>query len=73
MEELAILVKRLREMNRDIEGMLLSGIYTSEDNQAYCEAWMEREDLEDEIRVLAKKVAKTHGPINVSVIQISLN
>lgn len=72
MNELKIIMESLREVNRDIEGMLRTGAKDEKMQKILNDAREYRKMLEDDALLAAKK-AKVNGPEIVGVIIVGLN
>ena len=72
MNEIDQLLKALREVNRDIEGMLRSGAKDEKSLKVLTEAREYRQMLEEEI-MLAVKKAEADEPAIIGVIIINLD
>ncbi len=72
MNELKIILEALREVNRDIEGMLLAGAKDEKMQKILSDAREYRKMLEDDALHAAKK-AKANEPEIIRIIIISQN
>lgn len=72
MNELTIILEALREVNRDIEGMLRTGAKDAKMQKVLSDAREYRKMLEDDALHAAKK-AKANEPEIVGVIIVGLN
>ena len=72
MNELNIILEALREVNRDIEGMLRTGAKDAKMQKLLSDAREYRKMLEDDALNAAKK-AKADEPVIIGVMVISMN
>lgn len=76
MEKIEDLKKQLREVNRDIEGMLVAGATTEEAQKVLKDAREYRASLEDDLLRVARnseKQGKADEPVIIGVMIIPLN